>query len=129
MGETIEGTLNFFEVPLNLVFDVPAGGSSTLFFGGGPTLGFGVSGNTRYGTESQKIKFDGATSSTDDYEHLKGTDFGGNLLAGIKMNGGVTLSLGYAIGFSNLIPGTNTEDGSMKTNGLNFKLGYLFGGK
>lgn len=128
-GATIEGTFNFFEIPFNLVFDVPAGGSSTLFFGGGPSLGFGVSGNYKYGTESQKIKFDGATSSTDSYEHLKGTDFGGNLLAGIKMNGGVCISLGYAIGFTNLIPGTNTADGSLKTNGLNFKLGYLFGGK
>jgi len=51
------------------------------------------------------------------------------LLAGIRLNGGVTLSLGYAIGFTNLVPGTNTADGSIKTNGLNFKLGYLFGGK
>jgi len=33
MGETIEGTFNFFEIPFNLVFDVPASGSSTLFFG------------------------------------------------------------------------------------------------
>lgn len=128
-GETIEATLNYFEVPLNIVFDVPAGGSSTLFFGGGPSIGFGISGNEKYGTESSKIKFDGATSSTDSYMHLKGTDFGGNLLAGIKMNSGVCISLGYAIGFTNLVPGTNIADGSLKTNGLNFKLGYLFGGK
>ena len=128
-GEAIESTLNFFEIPLNFVFDVPTGGSSTIFLGGGPSLGFGVSGNTKYGTESSKIKFDGATSSTDNYTHLKGTDFGGNLLAGIKMNGGVTLSLGYAIGFTDLVPGTDAADGSLKTNGLNFKLGYLFGGK
>lgn len=133
VGEKIEATLNYFELPLNLVFDITTVGRTTLFLGGGPSLGFGVSGNIKFniGTTSgsSEVKFDGDESNSDNYTHLKGTDFGGNLLAGIKLKGGVALSLGYAIGFSNIVPGTNPADGTLKTNGLNFKLGYLIGGK
>lgn len=138
-------TLSFIELPLNIVYSVPAG-NGTVFFGAGPSIGYGIGGKydfdntatvtgpgfpTQTVTSSGKgdIKFDGKKDdelpSSDNDGHLKALDFGGNILAGYKMPNGIFVNLGYTLGFSNLAPNANS---SYKTNGLSLKVGFMFGG-
>jgi hypothetical protein len=138
-------TLNFIELPLNIVYGIPAG-AGRLFFGAGPSVGFGISGKydgtttstltapgfpTQTQTTNDKgdVKFDGkkdADVAADDVNmHLKSLDFGANVLAGYKMSNGMYINVGYTMGFSNLDPNANS---SLKTKGLTLKIGYMFGG-
>lgn len=123
-GVTLKTTLNYLEVPLNFTYNVEAG-SGNLFFGAGPSIGFGVSGKYSSGSESVSIKFDGNKDATDNNEHLKSIDFGFGLLAGYKMSNNLSFSLGYNFGLSDIDP----YDGSTtKNNGIAIKIGYMFGG-
>lgn len=133
--EKDEITLNFIELLLNLVYNVPAG-SGTFFIGAGPSIGFGISGKDKWTSTTTglpnesgttDVKFDGEknSGSTDNKLHLKSLDFGANILAGYKLPMGVFFNLGYTMGFSNLSPDDNS---SIKTNGFALKLGYMFGG-
>lgn len=142
LTETIDGTtfsdkdettLNFIELLLNVIYKVPAG-SGTFFIGAGPSIGYGISGKSKWtstmtGGPSESgttdIKFDGKKDATDDKVHLKALDFGANILAGYKLPMGVFFNIGYTMGFSNLSP---YENYSIKTNGLALKIGYMFGG-
>ena len=134
-------TLNFIEIPLNVVYHLSVG-NGNVFFGIGPVVGYGISGKYSYTStysypgqptqtqsESRNIKFDGKKTadliSGDKDSHLKALDFGGNVLAGYKMSNGLYLNAGYTLGFSNLNPNANA---SFKTNGLTIKVGFLFGG-
>ena len=125
-------TLNYIELPLNFVYNAPAG-SGTVFFGAGPSFGFGISGKDKT-TETNSpevitdIKFDGKMNSTsnDNKIHLKGFDYGANILAGYKMASGISLNIGYTFGFANIIADNNITYKNI--GGLSFKLGYMFGG-
>lgn len=134
-------SLNFIEIPLNIVFSLPAG-PGRFYAGAGPNISFGLSGKDKYTQTSSgggfptqttsgsaKVKFDGKKQSdlppNDNDFHLKAFDFGANALVGYKMNMGVFFNAGYTYGFSNLDPNPNT---SFKTAGFTLKVGYMFGG-
>ena len=121
-------TLNYLELPLNIVYNTEAG-SGKFFFGAGPSIGFGLSGTDK-STEgsnvtSTGVKFDGKTDAeaNDNKDHLKAIDFGFNLLAGYKFENGLFANIGYAFGLNNISP----ENGvSQKNSGLCLKVGYMF---
>jgi hypothetical protein len=126
-------TLSFIEIPLNIVYNFPAG-AGKFFVGAGPSIGFGISGKNKSTFEETgeptvketiDIKFDGDKDATDNNEHLKSLDFGINLLAGYKLPMGLSFALGYTQGLSNLSPYDNT---SLKTSGISLKIAYTFGG-
>jgi hypothetical protein len=142
---TGEQTLNFIELPLNFVYMAPAG-AGHFFIGAGPSIGFGISGKyefdvtsttsipgfppqTSTSTGKGDVKFDGTkeedVAAGDENFHLKSLDFGANVLAGYKLSNGLSLNVGYTMGFSDLDPNDNS---SFKTKGLTIKLGYIFGG-
>lgn len=127
-----KATASFIELPLNFVYNATAG-TGTFFIGAGPNIGFGIGGKIEaeetYAGETETsevdIKFDGEESPTDGKVHLKALDFGANIIAGYKMSNGLFFSAGYTMGFSNLSP---MENYTFKTNGLQVKIGYMFGG-
>lgn len=149
-NETISGvtyidksdvTFNFIELPLNIVYSMPAG-PGRFCVGAGPNISFGLSGKNKYsysysgsgfpsqsGSETANVKFDGKKNAdlppNDNDIHLKALDFGGNALVGYKMNMGFFFNAGYTFGFSNLDPNPNT---SLKTGGFTIKIGYMFSG-
>jgi Outer membrane protein beta-barrel domain len=131
-------TLNFVELPLNIVFSLPAG-PGRFCVGAGPNISYGLSGKDKYSSTSSgqgfptqsssgttKIKFDGDENSTDPNIHFKALDFGANAFVGYKMDMGLFLNVGYTYGFSNLNPNPNS---SLKTAGLFLKVGFAFGGQ
>ena len=126
-------TLNYLEIPLNFTYSVNAG-SGNVFFGAGPSIGFGMSGKVKdtYPGEpetSANVKFDGkkyeSLADTDEDYHLKGLDFGLGFMGGYQLSSGLSFNLGYTIGLSNIDPNSGS---SFKNNGFAIKVGYMFGG-
>lgn len=126
--------LNYIEIPLNLVYNTNAG-KGKIFIGGGPSLGFGVGGSgnlsSTFDGETDSfgfgIKFDGILSDDADDEnlHLKGIEFGGNVLAGYLFPVGISITANYYFGLNNISP----ESGqSWKNNYFGIRLGYKLSG-
>ncbi len=139
-GET---RMSFIEVPLNLTYNTASEDGSGFFGGLGPVISLGIGGKTdgtatttievtgfptqtASSTYKADIKFDGKKDATDDYAHLKGLEFGGNVFAGYKLSNGVFAKASYNMGFSNLSPEDKT---SFKTSYFGLTIGYFFGQK
>jgi hypothetical protein len=124
-GGTEKLTLNYVEVPVNLLYNIPLG-VGKVFFGGGPYVALGLSGKATLtgaattsgsGSESQNVTFGSADGD------VKNPDFGVNLLGGFRFTSGLSLSAGYGIGIANL---SNSSGASTKNNVLSFSVGYFF---
>lgn len=118
-------TLNYIEVPVNLLYNISLG-IGRVFIGGGPYAALGLSGKSTLtgaatsagtGTESQNITFGSAAAD------VKNPDFGLNLIGGLRIKSGLSLSAGYGIGLANL---SNDSGISSKNNVLSFSVGYFF---
>jgi hypothetical protein len=128
-GVTVKSksTINLIEVPVNFLYNSNGAGGN-FFAGAGPSLGFGISGNSRTtysdGTpeESSDIKF-GNTIDDD----LKGLDLGANLIAGYCLKSGLMFSVNYNFGLSNLVPKPEGNE-KMKSHYIGIKLGWMLGG-
>lgn len=119
-----ETQLTYIELPLNFVYN------SNGFFGGlGPVLSYGVGGKEKVtdGTDSytQKVKFDGNADGSDDYSHYKAFEFGGNIVAGYKLESGLFFKANYNFGLSNISP---DPDATGKNKYFGFGIGYFFSG-
>jgi Outer membrane protein beta-barrel domain len=139
-------TLNYLELPLNVVYKLNVG-SGNFFFGLGPALAFGMGGkvklsdasdpnNTSVNT-SYKVKFDGKKEddlnrSTDKDFHYKKIDVGVNVLAGYKLQNGLFFKLGYNYGLLNVDPNKDNklaaDQATYKNRGFNVCIGFLIGG-
>ena len=129
-------TLNYIQVPLNVVYNLELGKSGKLFFGLGPEVAFGISGNSKNSSGKTKVKFDGKetdSSGGDNYKHLKRTDFGVTVLAGFQLEMGAFAKIGYTLGLTDIDPDKNNSDpyfrSSYKNRGLSICVGYMLGGK
>ncbi len=126
-------TLNYIEMPLNVVYNLKLRRAGTLFFGLGPTVAVGMSGkykltdyddNGNLYTAKLKIKFDGDENAGDGDAHFKRIDIGANILAGFKFKMGVFGKIGFTYGFSNISP----YDGYTYRNmGVSLCIGYMIG--
>lgn len=131
-------TTNYLELPVNLLYKIrPSGG---FYFGGGPAIGMGLSGEAKINakgtdadgesineTESTTIKFDGKkeadVSGSDNDLHLKRFELGLNAFAGYEMQNGVRLQLQFRPNFTNLSP---EREGKYKNTYLGLSVGYRF---
>lgn len=139
-------TLNYVELPLNVVYKLNMG-NGNFFFGLGPSLAFGLSGKYKVSNEAypgdpdynytRDIKFDGKKADdindpNDDDKHLKRFDVGANVLAGYKLPMGVFFKLGYTYNFMNIDPDKDNaleaDRGTYKNRGFNICVGYMLGG-
>ncbi len=126
----IEGTqtLNYLELPLNFLYNAPAG-SGKFFAGLGPVLGYGMSGKSKSKMagepeQSEDVKF-GSNEDEDDYKPF---EFAGNLLAGYEFSNGFFAAANYNMGLSSIAIGGDS-DNSLKNRYFGFKIGYKFGSK
>lgn len=113
-------TLNYLELPLNVVFKANAG-SGKFFVGAGPSLGFGLSGKVKSGSDEEDVNFG---SNTED--DLKPFDFGGNILAGYELSNGLFFALNYNTTLNNL---STESDVTTRNRYFGIRIGYLLGGK
>jgi hypothetical protein len=121
-------TINYFEVPLNFIYNAKR--NEGFFIGAGPSISYGISGNDKFeysGTgmpdDNEKIKFGSGEGE------VKPLDFGANVLAGYKLEGGFMISGNYNLGLNKI----NNDDGSgeggtIKNRYFSVKIGYMFSG-
>lgn len=119
-GFEVKQNTMWLEVPVNFVgkFQTSAG---SFFLGAGPYVGFGLSGKNKIESGSvdiqDKFKFGKSKS-------LKGTDFGLNFLAGYKLDGGLTLNVGYGLGLTNIAGENNFGTHSIKNRAWSVGVGF-----
>ncbi|WP_121355899.1 outer membrane beta-barrel protein [Flavisolibacter nicotianae] len=131
----------YLELPVNLLFKAPIGGTSRLFVGAGPYVAMGIGGKTktegtRALTGSYSYERD-ITFSNDDpttFNEEEGTglgvirrfDYGLNGTAGIEGKS-VVLGVNYGLGLAKLQSGTNSNaDNNNKNRVLSLTLGFKF---
>ena len=108
--------LMYIEVPVNLVYYVPAG-SGNLFLGAGPYAGFGISAKIKEGKTSTKGEFGKAE------DELNRFDAGANFLLGYKLENGFLINGGYSLGLTNI---TNTSVLNLKNRVFSVGVGFQF---
>ncbi len=116
----------WMEIPVNLLLKLPAAPKAHIFVGGGPYLGFAISGKNKLTTNGQTaesdVNFGNAVS-----DNLKGSDFGFNLMAGIQMDSGLNLGIGHGIGVKNITPNNaNAVVSDIYSRVLSFSVGFQF---
>jgi hypothetical protein len=112
-------SLNYIELPLNFLYKAAGG----FFVGAGPALGYGISGKlkqsgTGVSTTSEDINFGSGA------DEVKAFEFSGNVLAGYELPSGISFTVNYNLGFSNL---SNESDGSTKNRYFGIRIGKKFG--
>lgn len=112
---------NSLEIPLNLVYKGTETGNGRFFFGGGPSIGYNLSGKvvaTDDPSENTDFEFGSAAGQ------IRRMDLGLNLLAGYELKNGFFLSANYTRGLTNWL---NTDD-KWRNNVFAVSVGYFFNG-
>ena len=123
---------SYIEIPLNIAYN-----SSTFFGGLGPVISLGVGGTAIFKASNNgsviksyegNIKFDGQSNETasDDKEHLKGLEFGGNIFVGYKFTKSIFVKAIYNTSFTDIYPSETDLVSKYKSNYFGFTVGYLF---
>ena len=122
-----EVKVNGIEVPVNCVYNIPAG-KGRVYLGAGPAITFHLTGKRKsydiYDGDSEKVFVFGSDENAD----MKKTNIGANFIAGYCFSNGLTASLNYNIGFKNLEPGTSSDE-STKSHYFGIRIGYFIGSK
>ena len=118
--------LNYFELPVNFTYHSAKG----FFAGAGPAIAAGVGGKaktkssyTNGGVSNDVTAVSFGDNKDDEFRLL---EFSGNIVAGYYFVNGLTLSLNYNKGFSNLLQGSVANDGKITTSYFALKIGYSF---
>lgn len=121
-------TLNYIEVPVNILYHVPVG-VGKLFIGGGPYVAMGISGKDVASATASGGGQSASNSSSTDVTFgsasgdVKNPDYGINFLGGIAFKGGTQISLGYGLGLANL---SNDSSTTIKNNVFSVSIGFTF---
>jgi hypothetical protein len=126
--EKVSLTTNHLEIPVNFLYNTHSG-NGNFFFGAGPSFAFGMSGKWKYNDGTDQLD-ESVSFGNGDEDDLKGFDFGANILAGYTLPNGLTFSVNYNAGISNLYPG-GESNASLRSNYFGIKIGWFFkkGGK
>lgn len=114
-------SLNYLEVPVQLVYTVESG-SGHLSFGAGVYVAYGLSSKAVVSSNGQTKTF------TDDFgtaaDQYKRTDVGGRLSIDYELASGLVLGVFYAPGFANLNNPSATSDVATHNSALGVSVGY-----
>lgn len=122
ISESEKVTLNYLELPLNVVYNTSSD-AGQFFIGAGPSIGMGLSSKSKFEAGGESGEEDIKFGSDKD---LKPLDFGVNFLAGYKLENGVFIAANYTAGLSNL---STDNDGKFHNHYFGIRVGFLFGGK
>jgi hypothetical protein len=125
---SVNTTLNYLELPVNFVYKIPMQ-ASTVYFGAGPSLGYGISGKmVAKGWEVEDDEPIAINESVDAFKkeddggaELKRLDLSANAIAGVEFKNGLYVNAGYMMGLTNLM-----QDDKYKNRGLQLTVGFMF---
>jgi hypothetical protein len=116
-------TLNYIEIPLDLVFK-PTMQNVQLFIGVGPSIAFAVSGKEKETDNGNVYTYKYKFGNNPDEHDMKRMDIGYNMLIGVQLKKGFIACINYNLGLSDVSPGSSSE-GSVKNRYFGFKVGYV----
>lgn len=114
----ISTTLNYIEVPINLLFKQRIG-KGKFYIGGGPYLAFATSGKNTENDFSEDVHFGNHSGE------INSSDLGLNFLVGYQLAEGFGFNLNYGLGLSNLYNG-DYGPGSIKNRTISISVSYFF---
>ncbi len=123
--EKVKLNINYVELPLNFLYNAKSN-TGNFFIGGGPSIGFGISGKWKYDAPGTSLKQDVKFGSSDDAD-FKRMEIGANFTTGLCFPNGLFIAANYNMGLSNLFPG-GTSDGTLKSHYFGIRLGCLLKG-
>jgi hypothetical protein len=122
-------TLNYIDVPVNLVLK-PSLGNGSVLIGFGPYLGYGLGGKVESpdGTERDVVFNNDYVASEAADVQFKKLDAGANVMAGMELASKLSLMLKAQLGLMNINPKTElvTDPTKYKNTGFGVSLGYRF---
>jgi hypothetical protein len=113
-SEKTSATLNYLEIPLNFVYRSKQ--ESGFFVGGGPSIGFGLGGTSKYGDDKESIDFGG--DGNPDVVEVEA-----NVIAGYMFPKKIQIALSYNFGITNLM---DDDTYTTKNNYFGLRVGYYF---
>lgn len=108
-----KATLNYLELPVNFLYEA----SDYFTIGGGPYLGYALSGKSVSNGVSTDVEFG-------DGGQMKRADFGLNLTAGYEILDGLIISANYSFGLANI---SNEANSTAKNKVIGISITKLFG--
>jgi hypothetical protein len=123
--ETVSTNFNYLELPVNLLYKLQAAPAVRIYAGGGPYLGYGLSGKTTVhvrGDETHDSQANAPFGSENTSEY-KSLDYGANFIAGVALKKHFTVDLNYSLGLRNI---AWTPGNGLKNRTLGLSVGYLF---
>ena len=127
-------TLNYVEIPINLIFR-PLLGDAHILLGFGPYVGFGVGGRSKTTisgvTVDRKVVYKNSMTTkevlTGSEVYVKPIDAGINLLAGYEFTNGFSIQFNAQLGLTKInttISDLSSDKTSLKNTGFGVSLGY-----
>lgn len=112
--------LFYLQLPVNVVYNVDIV-PGVIYFGGGPYIAYGLSAKINV-TDSagSQTKNAGFGSSVYNYKSM---DAGANIVAGIKLDGGLLFNLNYDYGLTNI---SNIVGNKTTNRVFGISVGYIF---
>jgi hypothetical protein len=123
--------LNYLEVPLNFIFNIPTGKNGEFFMGAGPSVSYGLSGKLTLNPSKEGVTFylTDEEKTTDmfggDEPVLKRFDLGMNVLAGYQYKT-LVIRAGYNMGLNNIATNEGEGFATFTNNCFNLSLGIKF---
>jgi hypothetical protein len=122
--ETLKTTLNYLELPINLLYKIQVAPIAKVYLGGGPYLGYGLSAsNEEFTTPASGPTSHSSLSFGGGFPHYRNPDYGVNFIAGIEMAKRFTIDLNYSVGLGNLAYPANAK---LQNRSAGLSVGYWF---
>ncbi|HOW09442.1 MAG TPA: porin family protein [Bacteroidales bacterium] len=115
MGMSVDFSVNYVEIPLNLAYKYDLG-AVKLFGQAGPYAGVGISAKMKSGGEEETFEFGS------DSDQIKRIDYGVNFGAGVEIKK-LIVGVGYGLGLANM---SNDPDETFKNGVLSVSAGIWF---
>lgn len=120
--------LSYIELPVLFLYKGVLYNNKILL-GIGPFIALGIGGKTIDPDEDIKYKNDISTSEAATGNYLKPLDTGAQMIAGVELKGGLSITINASLGLANIEPkvaGVKPESRTSNT-GFGLSLGYRFG--
>ena len=118
-------SLVYLEIPVNGLYEIPAK-IGTFYVGAGPYAGFALSGKLKDKTKKNIYVKDVSKEDVEfgnEANQVKSTDFGANVLGGLKLENGINIGLNAGFGLVNI---SNDPNVKSRNRVFGISVGYLF---
>jgi len=112
-------TVQYLQLPLNLLYSAPG---SKFFFGGGPYIAFGLSAWEKGSINGGAFSGGNFMQSIDQkfaFPEGDNPDFSFDLMAGVHLEGGTILTLGYGLGLT-----SSSNNSAMRNSVFSISIGH-----